>query len=193
MKSISMLPSDYKKLQRSTRRREFIQVALAILTIVLIFSYSILKILSSIPAEKLRILKSENEILLKNIQALDYLSEQEKIIQKETGLVQKAVSNQIDWLKLYNSISDLLPEGIKLSSIVFDPGKDQRRLSFQGNAQSTAILSEWMDKMKELEYFSELELLYVRDADGTGSLVSFAVNAVIEALEPFKVFEEAAQ
>ncbi|MBP7177171.1 MAG: hypothetical protein KBA53_13275, partial [Thermoclostridium sp.] len=117
MKSISLLPSEYKKLKKTTRQREYITAALGILMIVAVFSYLIIKVLASIPDEKLRMLKSENENLLKSIQSLEYLNEREQTIQKEANLAQKAVSNQPDWIMLYTSISSSLPEGVQLSSI----------------------------------------------------------------------------
>lgn len=193
MKSISLLPSEYKKLKKTTRQREYITAALGILMIVAVFSYLIIKVLASIPDEKLRMLKSENENLLKSIQSLEYLNEREQTIQKEANLAQKAVSNQPDWIMLYTSISSSLPEGVQLSSIAVEPGKEQLHFNFQGSAQSGTLLSEWMVRMKALELFSGLDLLYARAGGEAGSSVVFEVNADIKELKPFQLFEEVAE
>lgn len=193
MKTISLLPSEYKKLKKSARRRELLVAALGILTSVTIFAYLMIKILSSIPGDELRMLKTENENLLKNIQALNYLNEREESIQKEAALAQKAVGNQPDWLMLFTSISSVIPDGLQLSSIIAEPEEEQLSFTFQGNAQSNTVLAEWMDQLKELQLFSGMELNYAKAGDESGSSVDFEMKAVMKDPEPFKLFEEAVE
>ena len=57
MKMISLLPSEYKKLKKSARQREFLLAALGILCIVAVFPWHHLNH-ASIPG-KLEVLKSE--------------------------------------------------------------------------------------------------------------------------------------
>ena len=193
MKMISLLPSEYKKLKKSARQREFLLAALGILCIVAVFSYGIIKIMSSIPGDKLRMLKSENENLISNIQSLEYLNEREQDIRKETDIAKKAMSTQPDWLVLYTAISSTLPEGVQLSSITAEPEENRVLFSFQGSAVSGTVLSQWMDQMNELELFSGLNLLYARsDGENSGSVV-FEVKVVADKLPPFEIFEEVAE
>ncbi|NLO40995.1 MAG: hypothetical protein GX115_16190 [Ruminiclostridium sp.] len=193
MKMISLLPSEYKKLKKSARQREFLLAALGILCIVAVFSYGIIKIMSSIPGDKLRMLKSENENLISNIQSLEYLNEREQGIRKETDIAKKAVSTQPDWLMLYTAISSTLPEGVQLSSITADPEENRVLFSFQGSAVSGTVLSSWMDQMNELELFSGLNLLYARSDGENSDSVVFEVKAVADKLPPFEIFEEVAE
>ncbi len=193
MKAISLLPSEYKKLKKSARRRELLVAALGILTVVMVFSYLIVKILSSIPGDKLRMLKTENENLLRSIQALDYLNEREESIQMEADLAQKAVGNQPDWLTLFTSISFTVPDEIQLSSITAAPQEEPLSFIFQGNAKSNTVLAEWMDQLKELQLFTGMELSYAKAAGESGTTVDFEMKAIVKDLEPFKLFEEAVE
>lgn len=191
MNSISLLPAEYKKLKKSGRRRELLVAALGILTMAAIFACVIVKILSTIPGEKLKMLKAENENLLQSIQALDYLNALEENIQKEAALAQKAVGNQADWLTLYTSFSAAIPDGLQLSSITAEAEETKLTFIFQGKARSNAILSEWMDRMKELEFLSGTELNYARAADESRNTIVFEVKTKMENNQPFKLFEEA--
>jgi len=149
--------------------------------------------MSSIPGDKLRMLKSENENLISNIQSLEYLNEREQDIRKETDIAKKAMSTQPDWLVLYTAISSTLPEGVQLSSITAEPEENRVLFSFQGSAVSGTVLSQWMDQMNELELFSGLNLLYARsDGENSGSVV-FEVKVVADKLPPFEIFEEVAE
>lgn len=191
MKSISLLPSKYKKMKSSGRRREFLVAALGILSLAAIFASVIIKIFSTIPGEKLKMLKAENEHLLQSIQALDYLNELEENIRKEADLAQKAVENQPDWLTLYASISAAVPDGLHLSSITAETEETKLFLIIQGNTRSNALLSEWLDRLKELEELSGNGLNYARAVDESASMIEFEVKTEVESSRPFKLFEEA--
>ncbi len=191
MKSISLLPSEYKKMKKSGRKRELLVAALGILTLIAVFAFIIIKIMSSIPGEKLKMLKAENENLLRSIQALDYLNELEESIDKEAALAQKAVGNQADWLTLYTAISTITPDGIQFTSIFAEPEEKKLTFIIQGSARSNTLLADWMERMKELPYFSGTELSYARASDESGQSFLFEMRAVAKNEQPFKLFEEA--
>lgn len=193
MKSISLLPSEYRKMKKSGRKRELLVAALGILTMIAVFACVIIKIMSTIPGEKLKMLKAENENLLRSIQALDYLNELEENIDKEAALAQKAVGKQAEWLTLYTAISAVTPDGIRFSSISADPGEKKLTFIIQGSARSNTLLADWMERMKELQHFSGTELSYSRASDDSGQSFMFEVKATAKNDQPFRLFEEAVE
>ncbi len=191
MKSISLLPSEYRKMKKTIRRREILVAVLGILALAIVFACVIVKMFAAIPGEKLKMLKAENESLLQSIRALEYLNELEENIRNEADLAQKAVGNQPDWLTLYTSISASIPDGLQLSSITAEPEETKLTFIIQGNARSNATLSDWMDRLKETDIFTGTELKYARVADESGNTIAFEIKAEARNDQPFQLFGEA--
>lgn len=188
MKNISLLPAEYKKLKKSNRKAELMVAVAGILAAMTVFAYVIVKILSSIPTEELKILKVENDNLLKDIQSLKYLNEREESINRSKKLAQKAVGNQPDWLALFYAISQSMPDSLKLSSFKTDLDKEIMVISLQGDARSNTDIAEWMERMRDDELLSTAELL---STSASNNRVSFNIKITVVNDKPFKLFGEA--
>lgn len=162
--------------------------ASGILAMATIFAYVIVKILATIPAEELRTLKAENEMLLGSIQSLKYLNEMEEEIGRNEALAQKAVGNQPDWVALFYAISESIPDAVKLTQVSTNTEKDKAVMTLQGDARSQSDIAVWMGCLKDDDLLNTAELLSTR---ASGDRVMFEVKITLKSDKPFKLFEEA--
>lgn len=189
MKQISLLPVEYRKQKIAERKTRYLMIASAIISMVVIFSYVIVKILSTIPQSELKALQAENERLLNNIQALNYLSEMEKKIDKLAERAQQAVGNQPDWPEILLSIGQEAPDGLLIKNLAAKNDAKVCTMTIEGSALSHADVALWMDRIRKLDRVSEVALQYSNAFISEGvQQVSFKMDLRIENSQPFGLF-----
>lgn len=191
MKLISLMPSEYKKLKRSAKKTGYMMIITGILSMVFIFAYAILKILSTIPESEIKVLRTEKDMLVKNIEALGYLSNLDKEFVALGVQAQKAVGNQPDWLNLFITIGSEAPDGLLINAI--DAKNQEKACTFEimGYALSHADVALWIKRLKTLEAVSDAELQYSKLVDNDErKKVAFEILLIVANDKPFKLFRE---
>jgi Tfp pilus assembly protein PilN len=191
MKQISLLPVEYKKQKTVERKTRYLMIASAILSMMLIFGYVIVRILSTIPQSELKVLQAENELLLDNIKALNYLSDMEDKIDKLAKRAQEAVGNQPDWPGILLSIGQEAPDGLLIKSLAAKNDAKACTMGIEGSALSHTDIALWIDRIKKLDKVTDVMLQYSNSfVSGGVQQVSFKMELKIDNSQPFKLFRE---
>ena len=191
MKQISLLPVEYKKQKTVERKTRYLMIASAILSMMLIFGYVIVRILSTIPQSELKVLQAENELLLDNIKALNYLSDMEDKIDKLAKRAQEAVGNQPDWPGILLSIGQEAPDGLLIKSLAAKNDAKSCTMGIEGSALSHTDIALWIDRIKKLDKVADVMLQYSNSfVSGGVQQVSFKMELKINNSQPFKLFRE---
>lgn len=191
MKQISLLPVEYKKQKTVERKTRYLMIASAILSMMLIFGYVIVRILSTIPQSELKVLQAENELLLDNIKALNYLSDMEDKIDKLAKRAQEAVGNQPDWPGILLSIGQEAPDGLLIKSLAAKNDAKACTMGIEGSALSHTDIALWIDRIKKLDKVADVMLQYSNSfVSGGVQQVSFKMELKIDNSQPFKLFRE---
>lgn len=194
MKYISLLPIEYKKYKSTNRKMNIAMVAAGIFTAVVVFTFVIVKIMVTIPETELQAMKAQSNMLLRQIDIINDLTNLEKELKKLGNRAQEAVGNQPDWPALFVDISSSAPEGVQIKNLNANNGEDDCILTITGSAREYTDVSLWMERMKESEKILEVQLKYSR-VSGSDPVteVSFEFMVSVSNAEDFRLFEEADQ
>ncbi len=195
MAHISLLPVEYKKQKRSRRKLGISTVAMSILVGVAVFSYIIVKILSSIPESELKAVKTEHELLGKELKELEAYSRTAQDIQRLGSLARSAAEGQPDWLELFAAITGNVPEGLQITELNAVAEGDSPLVTISGKAQDHDTVAAWLEILKNEEKITEVKLKksqYTQSESGLNS-IEFEMEAVFSKDIAFGLFKEGEQ
>ena len=104
--NISLLPLDYKREKQLNRKFRISTIAMFIIVGVLVFTYLILQILSTVPKAELKVLQSESNTYDTEINSLMKYNDLADRIQNVYTYAKIATDDQPDWLGLFIAISE---------------------------------------------------------------------------------------
>ncbi|NLM09188.1 MAG: PilN domain-containing protein [Clostridiaceae bacterium] len=184
---ISLLPTEYKKQKQLRRKFGIYTIVMCTFISVLIFTYIIVQILSTIPKSQLMVINNEIEIYNSEINSLKEYSDFRNNLKKMETLVMNAASDQPHWLELFIAISESAPEGLQITEISTD--SDQERFfTIRGNAENHEMPAVWVQNLKQSKEFSDANLKFSHTtAKGT---VEYEIKVIPDKDILFKLLQE---
>lgn len=108
--------------------------------------------------ENIAILAQEVQKLKPFQQELESYEQQKRLVRERLEVVRALLSNRGTPVSVLDAIGQSLPKRTWLSEIDFKSGKDQPTVRLQGQSYSNEDLSDFVDKLSESVYFSEIKL-----------------------------------
>jgi len=189
--NISLLPYEYKKQKQSRRNFEICTVAMFIIIGMLIFTYIIVRILSTIPMAELKVLNNEMEIYDTEINSLKKYQDFSNQVGKMITLAENAAGDQPDWLKLFIAISETTPEGLQITEIMTENSEQNHVFSIRGNAVNYETIVLWIKNLKPRDEFADanLQFSHITPMD----VVEFEIKLVADGDMILKLIQEVEQ
>ncbi len=187
--NISLLPSEYKRQKQIDRRFRISTVAMFVIVGVLVFTYVILQILSTIPKSELKVLQSESNIYKTEISTLMEYSDIAKHIQNKYTYSKEAAGAQPDWLGLFIAISETVPEGMQINQINTSIAEgDNTSISISGVAANHEVTALWVQDLIQREEFTDANIEFSH----TTSLgaTEFGINLIYNKEMTLELFRE---
>ena len=167
MPSINLLP--WRAELRKRRQKEFlIGLGAAVGLAVVIGLVARLAVSTMIDAQQARndLIKSEIALLDKQIEEIIALEEQKARMVSRMEVIEKLQKSRPEIVKLFDDMVKTLPEGVYLSTVK----QSDRRLEFNGVAQSSTRVSAFMRNIDGSEVLAKPDLKVIETATpGAGS------------------------
>jgi|BioPla2DNA2_1021312.scaffolds.fasta_scaffold13836_2 Tfp pilus assembly protein PilN len=187
--NISLLPLDYKREKQLNRKFRISTIAMFIIVGVLVFTYLILQILSTVPKAELKVLQSESNTYDTEINSLMKYNDLADRIQNVYTYAKIATDDQPDWLGLFIAISETVPEGMQINEVstsITDNGTTS--ISINGIAKNHEMTALWVQDLKQKEEFTDANIEFSHTLS-TGT-TEFGLNLVYNKDIIFDLFEE---
>jgi Tfp pilus assembly protein PilN len=187
--NISLLPLDYKREKQLNRKFRVSTIAMFIIVGVLVFTYLILQILSTVPKAELKVLQSESNTYDTEINSLMKYNDLADRIQNVYTYAKIATDDQPDWLGLFIAISETVPEGMQINEVstsITDNGTTS--ISINGIAKNHEMTALWVQDLKQKEEFTDANIEFSHTLS-TGT-TEFGLNLVYNKDMIFDLFEE---
>jgi Tfp pilus assembly protein PilN len=187
--NISLLPLDYKREKQLNRKFRISTIAMFIIVGVLVFTYLILQILSTVPKAELKVLQSESNTYDTEINSLMKYNDLADRIQNVYTYAKIATDDQPDWLGLFIAISETVPEGMQINEVstsITDNGTTS--ISINGIAKNHEMTALWVQDLKQKEEFTDANIEFSHTLS-TGT-TEFGLNLVYNKDMIFDLFEE---
>jgi Tfp pilus assembly protein PilN len=175
--NISLLPLDYKREKQLNRKFRISTIAMFIIVGVLVFTYLILQILSTVPKAELKVLQSESNTYDTEINSLMKYNDLADRIQNVYTYAKIATDDQPDWLGLFIAISETVPEGMQINEVstsITDNGTTS--ISINGIAKNHEMTALWVQDLKQKEEFTDANIEFSHTLS-TGT-TEFGLNLV---------------
>jgi Tfp pilus assembly protein PilN len=187
--NISLLPLDYKREKQLNRKFRISTIAMFIIVGVLVFTYLILQILSTVPKAELKVLQSESNTYDTEINSLMKYNDLADRIQNVYTYAKIATDDQPDWLGLFIAISETVPEGMQINEVstsITDNGTTS--ISINGIAKNHEMTALWVQDLKQKEEFTDANIEFSHTLSTVTT--EFGLNLVYNKDIIFDLFEE---
>jgi len=163
-KRINLLPAEFRTVKKEKLKKNLMKIVPLIVIGALIFIYVRL-----INKEKLLIReeKAKNDIISvwKNQQDLE----------KKIKFLDSIPATQLSWVKIFEGISSVIPEGVWLNSITLNEAR--KSLVLIGAGQSNILIIELVRKLESLPYFKSVKLESVGEiTSGESTIINFRIR-----------------
>lgn len=176
MYSISLLPSEYRNLKASARKKELSVLVMATIVIAFAIIFVTISVIASTYDSNLESLQNENASLERRIREYQYI----EVLQSEVSALQSQVlqiaGSSVDWSIIIREIGNSVPPQISLSSLVITFPDTFGLMIIQGNAASHDTVAAWMERLKEIQGLSGLQFKLSEIDNNSDDTVAFELN-----------------
>lgn len=171
---INLLP--HREEKRKTRRQQFYAlsgVVAALAGLIWFSGFTYINNLIDGQTQKNAFLKTEIEVLDKQIEEIKKLKEQTEALLARKQVIESLQANRSETVHLFNELARQLPTGVYLRSIK----QDKQKITLVGHAQSNARVSTLMHNLDESPVLERPELIEIKAVQvGKRRLNEFSMN-----------------
>lgn len=174
---INLLPVKKSK-KREAAQQQFIFAGIGLLALLLVCYYSYQDLNSQISerTSKNASLQAEVDSLKQATAAVQELEKKKALLEQKLGIIETLYSNKTGPVHMLDDIASTIPEKVWLSSV----DETQKKVKLLGVALSNEVIADFISKLEESPYFSEVTLLSTEQKEKEGlKLKDFSLTASV--------------
>lgn len=179
MYSVRLLPSEYRIAHQSVRKSGISLLAAIGVMGALLVVYLILSVSAASKSNELSALQYQNDVMAMRITELEGLDVLYNDVSKQLADVLTAAGSNPSWDKLIATVGNSVPASIGMDNLIMRYSSEKKECMIQGTVSNHLELSNWMDKLEELDLI-ENPLCTSTSLSDTGSGIKFEVTFTIK-------------
>jgi len=177
MYNISLLPSEYRILNKQARKKDYtLLIAIGIMCLLLI-SYFVLSIISAGKNFELKGLKDKNLEIENQIVTLEEIEELDNEVKKINDKIKTAMGTTPKWADIITEIGNTVKPTTSIISFKMNYMNDAGKCEIEGNAFSLTALTEWVNKLETIPDIDDITLVITENTINLDKYITFKLDS----------------
>lgn len=176
MYRVSLLPSEYKNHQVSSRKKDLLVLITGATAMAMMIVFVALSMIASMYDKNLISIEKENKRIEKSINEYKYIDILQSEVQAMQLQILQIAGSSLDWSKVVSEIGNSVPPKIGLSSIAVTYQGENGILAINGHASSHKEVADWMKEIDRIEGLSDVKCVKSVMSPEKDNEVDFELN-----------------
>lgn len=177
---ISLLPEELQKHSSSVRRWGTVAFVLTIIALIFLAVNILLGIYVAVPANELKSLENENQILFENISKISHTQEMFEKVEVGNKIIESLRGPKINWVySIDQALADITVYGINVDKLEIRKTGSTSGFKISANAPNIKSVNSWINHAKANENILYLNLRNVETESSSDNQFPVFFNAEI--------------
>ena len=176
MYNVSLLPSEYRILNKQARKKDYILLIAIAIMCLLLLAYFVLSIVSVGKHSELKELKARNSEIEDQIATLVNVEELDNEVKKINDKIKTAMGTTPKWADIITEIGNTVKPTTSIISIKMDYNDETGKCVIEGKASNLDVITEWLNELETVPGIDDITLIISDNSFTIKNYISFELN-----------------
>jgi len=176
MYNVSLLPYEYRILNKQARKKDYILLIAIAIMCLLLLAYFVLSIVSVGKHSELKELKARNSEIEDQIATLVNVEELDNEVKKINDKIKTAMGTTPKWADIITEIGNTVKPTTSIISIKMDYNDETGKCVIEGKASNLDVITEWLNELETVPGIDDITLIISDNSFTIKNYISFELN-----------------